>query len=165
MLFQKVRCRTGRAGLKTRLVVAVVQLLSCVQHLAAPWTAARQASLSSTISWGFLKFVSVEWMMPSNHLSPLLLPPSIWNRVMRGNFDVLSGLKAGLTTSLPSVTLLFLGLFLSSVLGLCWAVQAFSSGEQGLCPVAVCPSRCAGFSWCGAWTPGHLGSVAVGRGL
>ena len=56
---------------------------------------------------------------------------------MRGNFDVLSGLKAGLKTSLPSVTLLFLGLFLSSVLGLCWAVQAFSSGEQGCSPVAL----------------------------
>ena len=47
------------------------------------WTAARQASLLFTISWSFLKLMSIELMMPSNHLilcHPLLLPsvfPSI----------------------------------------------------------------------------------------
>ena len=46
-----------------------------------PGTAASQASLSYTISWGLLKFMSIESMMPSNHLilcHPLLLLPSIF---------------------------------------------------------------------------------------
>ena len=40
----------------------------CVQIFAAPWTAARQASLSFTISQSLLKLMSIESMMPSNHL-------------------------------------------------------------------------------------------------
>ena len=58
-----------------------VQLLSCVQLFATPWTAARQASLSITNSWSLPKLMSVESVMPSNHLilcCPLLLPPSIF---------------------------------------------------------------------------------------
>ena len=50
-----------------------------------PWTAACQASLSITNSWSLLKLMSIESMMPSNHLMPchllLFLPsifPSIW---------------------------------------------------------------------------------------
>ena len=46
-----------------------------------PWTAARQDSLSFTISWSFLKPMSTESVMPSSHLilcHPLLLPPSIF---------------------------------------------------------------------------------------
>ena len=45
------------------------------------WTAARQASLSFTISQSLLKLMSIESVMPSNHLNlcrPLLLPPSIF---------------------------------------------------------------------------------------
>ena len=45
-----------------------------------PWTSACQTSLSFTNSWSLLKLVSVELVMPSNHLilcHPLLLPPSI----------------------------------------------------------------------------------------
>ena len=60
--------------------VAVVQLLSGIRLFSAPWTAALQASLSFTISWSFLKLMSIELMMPSNHLIlclPLLLLPSI----------------------------------------------------------------------------------------
>ena len=47
----------------------------------APWTAARQASLSITNSWSLLKLMSIELVMPSNQLilcHPLLLPPSIF---------------------------------------------------------------------------------------
>ena len=44
-----------------------VQLLSCVQLFATPWTAARQASLSFTNSWSLLKLISIELVMPSNH--------------------------------------------------------------------------------------------------
>ena len=46
-----------------------------------PWTAACQASLSFTISWSLLKLISIELVMPSNHLilcRPLLLLPSIF---------------------------------------------------------------------------------------
>ena len=57
-----------------------VQSLSPVQLSATPWTAAHQASLSFTISRNLLKLMSIESVMPSNHLvlcHPLLLPPSI----------------------------------------------------------------------------------------
>jgi len=49
-----------------------------------PWTAAHQSSLSFTISWSLLKLMSVELMMPSNHLilcCPLLLLPSIFSSI------------------------------------------------------------------------------------
>ena len=49
--------------------VVVVQSLSCVQLFATPWTAACQASLSFTVSWSLLKLMSIESVMPSNHLS------------------------------------------------------------------------------------------------
>ena len=61
----------------------VVQSLSHVQLFVTPWTAAHLASLSLAISQSFLKLLSIELMMPSNHLIlclPLLLPsvfPSI----------------------------------------------------------------------------------------
>ena len=60
-----------------------VQSLSCVWLFATPWTAARQASLAITNSRSLLKLMSIESVMPSNHLilcCPLLLPsifPSI----------------------------------------------------------------------------------------
>ena len=58
-----------------------VQLLSCVQLFATPWTAARQASMSIANSWSLLKLMSIELVMPSNHLilcRPLLLLSSIF---------------------------------------------------------------------------------------
>ena len=61
--------------------VSSVQSLSCVQLFATPWTAARQASLSITNSRSLLKLMSIESVMPSNHLilcHLLLLPPSIF---------------------------------------------------------------------------------------
>ena len=45
-----------------------VQSLSHVRLFVTPWTAARQASLSITNSWSLLKFMSIESVMPSNHL-------------------------------------------------------------------------------------------------
>ena len=60
-----------------------VQSLSRVWLFVTPWTAARHLSLSITDSWSLLKLMSIESMMPSNHLilcHPLLLPsvfPSI----------------------------------------------------------------------------------------
>ena len=54
---------------------------SVVSNSVTPWTAARQASLSLTKSQSLLKLMSIELVMPSNHLilcRPLLLPPSIF---------------------------------------------------------------------------------------
>ena len=54
---------------------------SCVRFFATPWTTARQASLSITNSLCVLKLMSIELVMPSNHLvlsCPLLLLPSIF---------------------------------------------------------------------------------------
>ena len=54
---------------------------SVVSDSATPWIAACQASLFITNSWSLLKLMSIESVMPSNHLSlchPLLLPPSIF---------------------------------------------------------------------------------------
>jgi len=61
--------------------ISSVQSLSCVRLFATPWTAAHQASLSITNSRSLLKLMSIESVMPSNHLSlcrPLLFPPSIY---------------------------------------------------------------------------------------
>ena len=58
-----------------------VQLLSHVQLFVTPWPAAHQASLSITNSWSFLKLMSIESVMPSNHLilcCPLFFLPSIF---------------------------------------------------------------------------------------
>ena len=67
---------------KTLMVsVSSVQSLSHVQLFATPWTAARQASLSITNSWSLLKLMSIESVMPPNHLilyHPLLLLPAIF---------------------------------------------------------------------------------------
>ena len=54
---------------------------SVMSDSVTPWTAARQASLSITNSQSLLKLMSIESVMPSNHLilcHPLLLPPSIF---------------------------------------------------------------------------------------
>ena len=48
--------------------------VSRVQLFATPWTAAHQASLCITNSWSLLKFMSIESVMPSNHLKPLSSP-------------------------------------------------------------------------------------------
>ena len=74
------------AGVGGGSAVCLVQSLSRVQLFATPWIAACQASLSITNSQSLLKLMSIELVMPSNHLilcHPLLLPPSIFpsNRV------------------------------------------------------------------------------------
>ena len=58
-----------------------VQVFSHVWLFATLWTAAHQASLSITNSWSLLRLMSIESVMPSNHLilcHPLLLAPSIF---------------------------------------------------------------------------------------
>ena len=65
----------------TYMRISSVQLLSRVRLFVTPWTATRQASLSITNSWSLLRLMSIESVMPSNHLilcRSLLLPPSIF---------------------------------------------------------------------------------------
>ena len=65
----------------TILLFSSVHSLSCVWLFATPWTAAQQSSLSISNFWSLLKLMSIELVMPSNHLilcRPLLLPPSVF---------------------------------------------------------------------------------------
>ena len=65
-------------------IFVFVQSLSCVHLFVTPWSAARQASLSFTISQSMLKLLSIDSMMPSNHFilcGLLLLLPSIFPNI------------------------------------------------------------------------------------
>ena len=76
-----VKRNMERGSTSLIVVTAVVHSLSNVWLSATPWTAARQAPLSFTISWSLLKLTSIELMMSSNYLVlslPLLLLPSIF---------------------------------------------------------------------------------------
>ena len=69
---------------KFSLIFVVVQLLSHVQLFATPWTTTCQASPSFAIPWSLLKPMSIELIMPSNHLilcCIILLLPSIFPRI------------------------------------------------------------------------------------
>ena len=73
-----IKASVQKEYLKT---ISSVQSLSHVWLFVTPWTTAHQASLSITNSWSPPKPMSVELMMPSNHLTlchPLLLLPSIF---------------------------------------------------------------------------------------
>ena len=63
----------------------VVQSLSCVQFFVTPWTAAHQASLSITLSWNLLEFMSIDLGVSSNHpilCYPLLFLPSVFPSII-----------------------------------------------------------------------------------
>ena len=71
-------------GVDNLTLFSSVQLLSHVQHFATPWTAARQVFLSIINSRSLLKLMSIESVMPSNHLilcHPLFLSPSIFSSI------------------------------------------------------------------------------------
>ena len=79
-------CEWYLAGIQQhdRITFVVVQSLGHIWLFVTPWTAAHQASLSFTISWNLLKLMSIESVMPSNHLvlyRSLLLLPSIFPRI------------------------------------------------------------------------------------
>ena len=79
--FFRFFCHIGHCRVLSRVPCVIVQSLSCVQLFVTPWTAARQASLSFTVSWSLLKFMSIESMMLSNHLilcHPIILQPLIF---------------------------------------------------------------------------------------
>jgi len=91
----------------------VVQSLSHVQLFVSPWTAASQASLSFAISQSLLKLMSIELVVPSNHLilcHPLLFLPSIFPSI--GSFPMswlfTSGgqsIGASVSASVPPVSI------------------------------------------------------------
>ena len=90
---RKQRKRSGLCllALYSLIQFSSVQSLSYVQLFATPRTAACQASLSITKSWSSLKLMSIESVMPSNHLilcRPLLLPPSIFPSIRVFNESV-----------------------------------------------------------------------------
>ena len=70
--------------LSAGIVTCWIQFSSVAQNVwlfVIPWTAAHQVSLSVVNSWSLLRLMSIELVMPSNHLilcHPLLLPPSIF---------------------------------------------------------------------------------------
>ena len=66
LFFLKKKIRTG--CLVELYYVLVVQRLSCVRLIVIPWTAAHQASLFFTVPQSLLRLMSIELMMPSNHL-------------------------------------------------------------------------------------------------
>ena len=88
----------------TSAFLTSVQSLSSVCLFETPWTAARQAFLSITNSWSLLKIMSIESVMPSNHLilcRPLLLP-SIFPRsgsFQMSQFFTSGGQSIGASTS------------------------------------------------------------------
>ena len=74
--FKESSDKIGNQMLLIRICIRSVQSHSCVWLFATPWTAAHQASLSITVFQSFLKLISIESVMPSNHLilcRPLLL--------------------------------------------------------------------------------------------
>ena len=69
----------------------VAQSLSLVWLFATPWTTACQALLSFTISWSFLKIMSIDSVMPSNHFIlcwPLLFLPSIRPSIRVSSYEL-----------------------------------------------------------------------------
>ena len=67
-----------------------------VSDSVTPWTALCQASLSFTISWSLLKLISIELVMPSNHLilcHPLLLLPSIFPSIKVFSNELALGIR------------------------------------------------------------------------
>ena len=75
---------------KPKTAFSSVQSVSRVRLFATPWTAARPASLSIAKSRSLLRLMSIESVMPFNHLilcQPLLLPPSIFPSIRSPTAD------------------------------------------------------------------------------
>ena len=118
--------------------IIFVHLLSCIWFFATSWTAVCQAFLSFTNSWSLLKFLSIESMIPSNHLilcHPLLLLPSIFSSIgsfPRSHFSASSGQSIGASASTSILPMNIQGWFPLGLSGLIsslskWLSRAFSS--------------------------------------
>ena len=119
------------------LTISSVQMFSRVQLFATPWTVACEASLSVTNTWSLLRFMSIESMMPSNHLilcRPLLLLPSIFPSIRV--FSNVSVLHSRWTKYWASASVLPMNIQDCFPLGLTdWiALQSRDSQESSLTP-------------------------------
>ena len=96
---------SGPCGSSQGILFSSVRSLTCVQLFVTPWTAAHQVSLSITNSWSLLKLMSIESLMPSNHLilfHPLLLLPSIFPSIRALSNEsalLISGQSIGISPS------------------------------------------------------------------
>ena len=103
LLFSQGICPV--VGSLVHIVVVVVQALSPVWLFVTPWTTPHQASLSFIMSQNLFKLMSIESVMPSNHLilfHPLLLLPSIFPELgsfPMSQFFALSGQSIGASAS------------------------------------------------------------------
>ena len=105
------------------------QSLSCVRLFVTSWTAAHQASLSFTLSRSLLKFMSIEWVMPSNHFilcHPFLLLPSIFG--LTSAFSVGCQLNLSFRIQMTSLTCLAFGS------GSDGKASAYNAGDPGSIP-------------------------------
>ena len=84
-IFSDLRHLLGQSSRHMKLtIISSVQSLGHVRLFVTPWTTACQASLSITNYWSLPKLMSIESVIPSNHLilcCPLLLLPSIFPRI------------------------------------------------------------------------------------
>ena len=106
-LFSSIQYRSHVSHDMTLLYLYPVQFstVSHVQLFVTPWTAACQASLSITNSQRLLKLMSVELVMPSNHLilcRPLLLLTSIFPSIGDISYIVSCQLQVVTVFLLPS---------------------------------------------------------------
>ena len=82
--------------LKAKQEVAVIQLVSRAQLFVTPWIAACQASLAFTVSQSLLKLMSIESVIPFNHLilcCPLFLLPSIFPSIRVSSNEPILGIR------------------------------------------------------------------------
>ena len=107
------------------VVIVIVQSLRHVQTLATSWAAAHQPSLSFTISQSLLKLLSIESVMPSNHLIPVAIPFSACHQPLpaSGSFTMRQLFASGRQNIEASATASVLpmniqGLFPSGLTGL-----------------------------------------------
>ena len=90
-LLQFTSCNLPFFDFRSSIHFVAVQLLSHVQLFTTQWTAACQASLSFTISQSLFKLMSIESVMPFNHLifcCPLLLLPSLFPSIRNFNNEL-----------------------------------------------------------------------------
>ena len=105
---------TGLISFKSKASSVQLKSLSHVRLFVTPWTAAHQASLSITNSWSLLKLMSVESVMPSNHLilcCPLLLLLSIWEilKSKANHFSILASRTPWTVSEFQNVTISYSG--------------------------------------------------------
>ena len=113
----------------------VVQLLSRVQLFLTLWTAARQASLSFTVSQNLLKLMSIESVIPSKHLilcGSLLLLPSIFPSFRVFSSELVLCIRWPNIGSLASASVLPMNIQSWFPLGLTYLISLLSKGLSGV---------------------------------